>query len=88
MLIAFKIGVGIDLVPLGKSGRRLVSIINKPSIVAQATYAYDLLNPGKCNNGVSYSINAVDDTTYDLFGLKSGSIYKYTPPNWVSGCQL
>ena len=83
-----EVGVGIDIVPLGAKGRRLVSIINKPSIQAKATYAYSNTDPGPCNNGIAYSINLADDTSYDLFGLKSGDIFNYVSPDLVSNCKM
>ena len=86
--IPITVGIGIDIVPLGANGRKLLSIINKPSLEATATYAYSSVAPGPCNNGIAYSLNLLDDTSYNLFGLKTGDIYSYKSPSLVSGCKL
>ncbi|KAL9107491.1 MAG: hypothetical protein Q9227_007593 [Pyrenula ochraceoflavens] len=86
--IPITVGIGLDIFPLKDSGKKMVSIINTPSLEATATYSYSNTASGVCNNGVAYSLNFLDDTSYEILGLKSGDIYDYRSPSLVSGCKL
>ena len=80
------IGVGLDIVPL--KIRKLISVINEPSLEANVAYSYSTDGSGDCNNGIQYSIALADDTRLNFFDLKEVDLYNYKSPDLVSGCKL
>jgi hypothetical protein len=75
-------------VPLGKTGRKLVSLINRPAHTAEAKYEYSSEEPGECNNGVAYSLKLEDVTSINIFDAKEIELFKFKSPDLLGGCFL
>lgn len=73
------VGVGIDLIPI--NFRKLIALVNEPSVNAGITYS----TSGTCA-GIAYELHVEDDTRVDFFGVSEIHLYKYVSPALISGC--
>ncbi|KAF9633619.1 hypothetical protein BFW01_g4513 [Lasiodiplodia theobromae] len=80
------VGVGLEITPL--KYRKLISITNEPYVAASAKYAYDSVNPGTCNGGVSYALTLGDELSMDFFGLSQSTIWKADAQAMAAQCVL
>ncbi|EKG21794.1 hypothetical protein MPH_00713 [Macrophomina phaseolina MS6] len=78
------VGVGLEITPL--KYRKLISITNEPYVSASATYAYDSVNPGTCNNGIQYQLTLGDELSMNFFDIKTMSLFKADMPPLAADC--
>lgn len=80
------VGVGIDLIAVVPKGRRLIALINEPTLEAKTTFGAST-DGSTCATGSGFSLEILAPTRLDFFGLRSVDLFTPSAIPLISGCK-